>query len=142
MILSRGNLKFDTATGVMRAKVQGKLAPTPARLLAALARDPVMVSRERLLDVIWNGRQDGPEPAAVEVYICRLRGALVEIGADVAIVNHFGRGYSLKAEGETTAECLVPVRLWREAMTVVRRQDAALAARMEQVGESDGLDAS
>ncbi len=133
MILRRGNLTFDTTTGGVRALRTSHLSPAPAIVLETLMAAPGMVSRTRLMDAIWHGRPDGPDEGTLDVYICRLRPVLAEIGAGVWIKNHHSRGYSLEPPGEPFATCQVPVRLWREAIAMARRHDPALAARLEQV---------
>ncbi len=133
MVLTRGNLTFDTATGAVRALRTGRLSPAPALVLETLMGAPGMVSRTRLIDAIWHGRPDGPDESVLDVYICRLRPILAEVGADAWVKNHHGRGYSLEPPGEPFATCQVPVRLWREAITLAYRHDTDLAARLEQV---------
>ncbi len=133
MILTRANLVFNTVTGDIRAQRTGRLSPAPAIVLATLMEAPGMVSRSRLMDAIWHGRPDGPDEGTLDVYVCRLRPVLAEVGADVWIKNHHGRGYSLEPPGDARAVCQVPVVLWREAVALARRHDEALADRLEQV---------
>ena len=133
MILTRGNLVFDTETGALRAKRVGRLTPAPARLLETLMRAVGVVSRVRLTDAIWRGRPDGPNEEMVCVYVCRVRPVLAEIGADVRIETHPGRGYSLEPPGDPRAVCHVPAGLWREAVALARLHDPGLAAQLEQV---------
>lgn len=133
MLLTRGNLTLDTATGGVRALRTGHLSPAPSIVLETLMLAHGLVSRTRLMDAIWRGRPDGPDESVLDVYVCRLRPVLAEIGADVWIKNHHGRGYSLEPPGDPFATCQVPVKLWHDAIALARRHDAALAQRLESV---------
>lgn len=132
--ITRGNLTFDTVTGNLRALRTGHLSPAPAIVLETLMLASGMVSRNVLMGAIWHGRPDGPDEGTLDVYVCRLRPVLAEVGAEVRIKNHWARGYSLEPPGTPVAVCQVPAALWREAIALARlhHQDG-LADRLENV---------
>ena len=51
------------------------------------------VSREILLDSVWDGHGDLPEDNSLSVYIARIRKKLKEIDLEGAIETCYGRGY-------------------------------------------------
>ena len=133
MILTRANLSFDTATGELSAACAAHATPTEGRVLEALMLRNGVVGRVLLMDRVDNGRPDGPDEATLDVYICRLRRKLRDIGALVKIACIWGRGYVLEPPAPVAAFVRVPAELLRQCAALARRYDPALAGRLEQV---------
>ena len=96
MILTRGNVTFDTESGAIRAARSEHVSPAPAIILEAMLKKNGIVSRALMLDLVWNNRPDGPEAGVVPVYISRLRNTLARIGADISIRTFHCRGYGIQ----------------------------------------------
>ena len=83
-----------------------KLTPTAFRVARFLIdRFPSMVTKEAIYDTCFlapNG--DGPEIKIVDVYICKIRPPLAEIGLVIETV--WGRGYKLVEEDATKANAI------------------------------------
>lgn len=82
-------------------EVDGKrhrLSPQRRRLLEAVMRAKgACVGHERLIDAMWDGRDDGPNDKALKVQICYLRKNLRAAGSTVQVENVFGYGYAAVA---------------------------------------------
>ncbi|MHB1310566.1 MAG: helix-turn-helix domain-containing protein [Gemmatimonadaceae bacterium] len=133
MILTRGNLVFDTMTGALHADGMATASPAQGRILAALMESPHGVGRDALIDQITDGSPDSIADATLDVHIFRLRHKLARIGSTAQIVCMWGRGFQMMPPATIGAFVSVPAVLWRQAVALARRHDAALAARLEQV---------
>ncbi len=134
MILARGNVTFDTRSGCIRAGSTEHVPPGPGIVLEVLLRTNSIVSRDALLDRIWNNRANGPDAKIVDIYVCKLRHLLTAIGADISISTSHGRGYGIEPPGGSTAEAVVPVTLLHEAAVALRRIAPSLARKIESYG--------
>jgi len=87
-----------TAWGI---EVDGKRHPISRQRLRILARlmraRGDCVDHDTLLDVAWDGRDDGPEANIVAVQICYLRKNLSAAGSSIQIGNVHGYGYVARA---------------------------------------------
>lgn len=73
------------------------LTPKESALLAFLvARSPRPTSHEQILDAIYQGYDEAPQPKLVDVYIFRLRGKLAPVGVEIR--THRGFGFFIAAE--------------------------------------------
>ncbi len=133
MILTRGNLVFDTWSGAMRAVGMATASPKQGRVLAALMEAPHGASRHVLIDRIMDGSPDSCAGEVLDVQICRLRKKLTRIGAAVHIVCLHGRGFAMMPPATLGTFVSVPMELWRRALALARQHDEALADRLEQV---------
>ena len=133
MILTRGNLVFDTWSGALHAVGVATASPKQGRVLEALMQAPHGTSRDVLIERIVDGSPDSCAGEVLDVQVCRLRKKLSRIGAAVQIVCLHGRGFEIVPPPEIGAFLSVPAVLWRQAVALARRHDAALAARLEAV---------
>lgn len=132
MILARGNLTYDTTSGVLRAEKSRRMPPKLGHLLEALLRTPRVLPRDVLLDWLANGSPDSYEGKLLDVHVCRLRTMLREVGASVRVVNAWGRGFEVESADRTVFLVPVPSDLLGEAIALGKRHDPGLAARLEQ----------
>lgn len=91
-----GSLTFDSNTGDFLVGDQGiKLSPRPRAILEALfRRRGTVVSKSFLQGLV----AQGASTEAIDIQISRLRKRLVQLGAGVSIVTHYGSGYSIQAQ--------------------------------------------
>ncbi len=96
-VLRVGNLTVDPAR--REARVGGKLVPLRAKefdlLLALVENQGLVLSREKLLDIVWGFDFYG-QTRTVDVHIAHLRNKLVGCTAEIETV--WGVGYKLVAD--------------------------------------------
>lgn len=84
----------------------GVLTSTEARLLGFLVRKPGVVSKQQLMELLYEQRSSGevPETKVVDVFVCKIRRKLKPFGIDVATV--WGQGYCLAAPDRARLKAL------------------------------------
>ncbi len=88
-----------TETGIVVDGTPHRISRQRRRILERLMRAKgSVVDHETLMDVVWDGRDDGPEcPKIVPVQICYLRRELRAAGSTVQIGNVWSYGYVARA---------------------------------------------
>jgi DNA-binding response OmpR family regulator len=102
--LRRGDLIIDfAAKHATKAGVDVPLTATEFAILAVLSREEGrLVSRERMLDLVW-GYSSGSSTRTLETHIWRLRKKLGDSGDEGGLIqNRQGLGYALAAENDGT----------------------------------------
>ena len=96
VVLEWGDIRLDPETHrVSRGGAMLKLGPTEFRLLSTFLEKPGRVfTRDQLLDRVW-GRDIYVDTRTVDVYIGRLRKALMAQGGDDPLRTVRGAGYAL-----------------------------------------------
>ena len=94
--LSLGNLRFEPRTRLATvAQRSCRLSGRESALLRHLLRQPGQAAAKPELLAHFVDASGAPSPAAVEVYVHRLRRLLDALGADVQIQTILGVGYVL-----------------------------------------------
>lgn len=100
------NLRIDLDHNlIVRGDAVVAVSAQQAELMFAIARNgPRLTSLDAISAALW-GMRDGPEDGSktISVQLCHLRKAISPLG--VEIVNHPGRGYSLKLNAMEMSAC-------------------------------------
>lgn len=99
-VLTFNGVSFDTETGELGGAIDGRcrLPKYVMTIMEALmSANGRICSRDRLVDAMWRGRDDGPEAKGLDVVIHRLRRDLAAIKAPIFVVNEWGRGFRVAA---------------------------------------------
>lgn len=84
------------------------------------------VTRRHLVDVLWDGRDDGPEDKTLDVIICRIRRGLTVMGSETRIEVERAVGFRLQFEGD--GDEFVTCRMTRQEYKAVAPTLARLRA--------------
>ena len=98
-VSSTGHAILDQPSGQLscgRSKV--KLTRAEQAILSRLMRaQGAVVTREQLYDALYSGRAecDWPEPKIIDVFVCKLRRKLSQLGQCAGIETVWGRGWRI-----------------------------------------------
>ena len=113
-----------------------RLTSTESRLLAfLLARSPQPRTKEQIVDAIYAGSDEAPDPKIVDVFVCKLRDKIKPFGLE--ILTHRGSGYSLDpagAEAVRMAVAAVADGAEIDGLAVLRARSADSGADIEIAG--------
>ena len=115
MILAFGDLTLDTGSRVLGCHgrtviISRQAGNIAAALLQAQGRN---LTHDRLVWILWNGRDDGPQESALGVVIHRLRRFLVAIGSNTQVTSLWGAGYALTSCDEPDVTLRLTAREYR-----------------------------
>lgn len=90
-------ITFGTGTFIEGRKIH--LTGKEQLMLETMARRiGHTITKTAFMDALYSGSIDEPETKIVDVFLCKLRKKLRDVGADKLILTDWGRGYLLKSE--------------------------------------------
>jgi DNA-binding response OmpR family regulator len=116
-------------TGVVR------LTPSESVVLEALVRRPNRVVRKNeILDAMYSGRDDSGAPKIVDVFVCKLRKKMDDVGIKACIRTAWGVGYMLTTRIEKHT-----LHLTSEEMTALKKAMEIADAQRPGIRKRTGL---
>lgn len=134
-MIGRGSTTLDeNALQVCCGDRCARLTRSEAKLLSVLMRLSRGAAYDHLLDVIWEGRADGPAPEIVKVHVYRIRRSLRAIQSDLAIKTVWGVGYVIESPAPPAIVCTfsqTETDALRKCLGIARKSEPDLVAIVE-----------